>query len=107
NARQVGNDLYGQMRASGVTVSPEMQAMIDTVPRVKGALQEITADAAKNGRTIDPADLMHKVKEALNQKASKIMQSDTYMDKAGLGDLANQWEQAFWNANPAALKADQ
>lgn len=107
NARQVGNDLYGQMRSAGVTVSPEMQSMIDTVPRVKNALQQITEDAAQNGRTIDPADLMHKVKEALNQKASKIMQSDTYMDKAGLGDLANQWEQAFWKANPAALKADQ
>lgn len=102
----VGQKVYGAMRSAGLQSSPEMEAIIQRAPMIRNAITQIEQDAAATGKTLDPVDVMHRVKRTLNQNADAAFMSGKPVNKADVGDLANEFETAFWNANPAAKAAD-
>ncbi len=105
NRRQIGTDAYGGMRSAGLNESDEL-AQLKNIPAVRDALAQIEAEATSTGTTLAPVDVMHRVKQKLNAVADASFASGKPVNKADVGDLANRWEQAFWNANPAAKGAD-
>ncbi len=105
HAREVGADLYGKMRANGLNTSPEMQAIIDKSPDVRNAIAQIEKDYAGAGEVPSPIDLMDKVKQKLNKTAEAKFNNGVAVDKNIVGNTADEFERAFWAANPAAEAA--
>ncbi len=103
--RHVGADLYGEMRAQGLNMSPEMQGIIDKTPSVRNAIEQIRADYAEAGKVPTPIELMDKVKQKLNKTAEAKFNSGTAVDKGLVGGTADDFERAFWAANPTAETA--
>lgn len=105
NTRAVGNEAYGAMRGEKLNISGDMQRLAQT-PAVQEALSQIQADAASTGTKLAPIEIAHRVKQKLNQIADAAFVSGRPINKADLGALADQWERAFWQANPSARTAD-
>jgi hypothetical protein len=102
----VGADLYGQMRQAGLAVSPEMEQMA-LIPAVKDAISKVQADAVRTGTELNPVDVMHRVKQKLNDTAEAAFSSGVPINKQDVANLANRWENEFWQANVKAHLADQ
>lgn len=106
NLGNVGAQEYGAMRAAGLQISPEMEAIMQRAPAIRDAMAQIEQDAAQYGTVLSPVDVMHRVKQTLNRNADAAFTSGKPVNKSDVGNLANEWEGAFWNANPAARAAD-
>ncbi len=105
NRSAVGSDVYGKMREAKLNISGDMQKLRE-VPAVKEAIAAIEADAASTGKTLTPIEIAHRVKQKLNDVAQAAFTSGKPINKADLRSLADQWEGAFWSANPTAREAD-
>lgn len=105
NRRAVGQTAYQGMRDAGLNVSGEMNEMLQ-VPAVRDALEQITQQAAATGTRLAPVEIMHRVKQMLNLTADTAIASGRPINKADVRTLAQDWENAFWRANPAARQAD-
>jgi len=105
NARAVGQQAYGKMAADALNMSDDM-LQIANVPAVRDALKQIADDAASTGKVLQPTEVMHRVKQKLNDTATAAFASGKPINKADMGDLAREWEAAFWKANPSAKAAD-
>ncbi len=103
--RGIGQEAYGNMRANDVAESPAMQ-QLKQVPAVKDAIAQIEADAANTGTQLSPIEMMHRVKQKLNDTADAAFASGRPINKNDVRDLASAWEGAFWQANPSAQAAD-
>lgn len=106
NKTGVGEKVYGEMRASGLQTSPDLDAIIQRAPMIRNAIKQIEQDAAETGKVLEPVEIMHRVKRTINQNADAAFTNGKPVNKADVGDLANEFEAAFWNANPAAKSAD-
>jgi hypothetical protein len=107
NISDVGNQAFDTMRAAGLNTSPEMQGLIES-PRIQKLIPQIEGEIAQNGGTPNDVDVMHKIKEALQQKVNSVVTPESpYMDKGGISKLANAFTGAFHEANPAAEMADR
>ncbi len=105
NRRAVGEQAYGGMRQAGLAETPELEAL-KKIPDIQAAIKAVETDAANKGIALEPIDVMHRVKQQLNLNADAAFQSGKPVNKADVGDLANRWESAFWQANPQARAAD-
>ncbi len=106
NLSGVGQKAYGGMREAGLTTSPEMEAIMQRAPAIRETIAQIEQDAAQFGTALSPVDVMHRVKQTLNRNADAAFTSGKPVNKADVGSLANEWEAAFWQANPTAKQAD-
>ncbi len=104
NARAVGNQAYGKMAGESLNMSDEMRQMVN-IPAVRDALTQIEADAASTGTKLAPIEIMDRVKQKLNDTATAAFASGKPINKADVGNLAKDWESAFWRANPSAQEA--
>lgn len=106
NKSQVGTDVYDPLRAARLTVSSDMQRLMQT-PAIREAYDQMVADAAKFGRTLTPFDFMHGMKRQLNQNADAAFASGKPINKEMVGSVADQWERSIYAANPQIQAADQ
>lgn len=106
NRRAVGQEAYGKMAGETLNMSDEMHQLAN-IPAVRDALVQIEADAAATGTKLQPTEIMHRVKQKLNDTATAAFASGKPINKADMGNLASQWEAAFWKANPSAQAADR
>ncbi len=105
NRSAVGERVYGDMRGEKLKVSGDMQKLAE-VPAIKDALSQIQSEAASTGTPLAPIEIAHRVKQKLNDIAEAAFASGKPINKNDLRTLADQWEQAFWSANPSARAAD-
>lgn len=105
NSRAVGERAYGEMRDAGLNMSDEM-LQLKNVPAVRDAIAQVEADAVHTGAQLTPVEVMHQVKQKLNDTATAAFASGKPVNKAQIGQLADRWEEAFWRANEGAKSAD-
>lgn len=105
---QVGREVYGPLRRSGVQVSDDMKRLIETTPALKEAYDGIVAEAAHLGKTLTPFDLHHGLKRQMNMAAEgRARTSGTPVNKEWLDSLADRWQSALYTANPEVQAADR
>jgi len=105
NKQGVGAREYGAMRGEKLNISQEMQKLRG-LSAIQDAEKQIVEDAASTGTQLSPIEIAHRVKQQLNRVADAAMASGTPINKADLRALGDQFESAFWRANPAARTAD-
>lgn len=105
HASAVGQQVYGEMAANKLRVSGEMQKIMSEAPDIGKAIQTELAQNKGTGTKLSPIELIDRVKQRLNRSADAAFQSGTVVNKADVGSLADRFERAFWEANPAAKEA--
>lgn len=107
-----GERLYGPLRgapADEIKISPAMREMIDTIPAVREAYENVQASAAHTGEKLSPFDVLHRVKQQLNADADRAMSAPNgrAINKADVNKLADRWERELYAANRPIQEADQ
>lgn len=101
-----GSALYDPVLRSGkFNVSPEMDELMK-VPAIRETMDQIIADAEKNGIQLGAAEVAHMVKQQLNRNTEAAFASGKAINKDFVRQVGDAWEQALWAANPAIKEAD-
>lgn len=105
---KTGSEIYDPVLRSGdFNVSPEMQGILKSTPAIREAMDQITADAAKYGQNLTPAEVAHLVKQTLNANTDAAFQAGKAVNKNMVRDAGEKWESALYDANPAIRQADE
>ena len=105
-AGKVGRDLYDPLRRVAPEVSPRMERMLAEIPDVARAQANITTDAANKGRQLTEFDVMHRLKQQLQDDALASARAGGSGNMADTKALSKDWKQAFHDANPWVREAD-
>lgn len=101
-----GSKLYDPVLRSGkFNVSPEMDELMK-VPAIRETMDQIIADAERNGVQLGAAEAAHMVKQQLNRNTEAAFASGKAINKNFVRQAGDAWEQALWAANPAIKEAD-
>lgn len=96
---------YLEADAAGLTVSREMQEVMNRAPAIKESIDALRKEYARTGQKVSEVELYHKVKRDLNENAIGLYEGNSTRAKPS-GDLATEFETALLTANPKLRLAD-
>lgn len=104
---QTGSELYDPVLRNGkFNISPEMREVMQRTPAIQETMDQITAEAAKYGKDLTPAEVAHLVKQTLNKNTEAAFAGGKAINKDMVRSAGDSWEQALWAANPGIKEAD-
>jgi hypothetical protein len=103
--KNTGDQAFAAARAAGYTPNAELQALNSTtaISKIRKTIEQWHVD---HGVPIDPVDLDHQVKEAIQSTASKLYQQEGFNFAKPAGDVAQRYKAALHESMPLVKEAD-